>query len=114
MDDGVSGKDVTIYLSYAGAAEPDTVITAGTGGSKTYYAQWSRPCRRRRPPQAGQSGSNAGQQTAPAQSAAPQTPEQWGEAAGRQLGDLGRRPGRQLGELEQAVQLGVEGFRQER
>jgi hypothetical protein len=41
MDGGVSGKSVTIYLSYAGAAEPDTVIAAGTGGSKTYtYAQW--------------------------------------------------------------------------
>lgn len=82
MDGGVSGKSVTIYLSYAGAAEPDTVIAAGTGGSKTYtYAQW-KALQAQKAAAAGQSGSNAGQQTAPAQSAAPQTPEQWGKQQG--------------------------------
>ena len=70
MDDGVSGKDVTIFLYLNGGKTPDMVIVTGSGSPKTYsYADW----------QAAQTAkSSGGTQSA-------QTPgsiEQWGENQG--------------------------------
>ena len=70
MDDGVSGKDVTIFLYLNGGKTPDMVIVTGSGSPKTYsYADWQT---------AQTAKSSGGTQSA-------QTPgsiEQWGENQG--------------------------------
>ena len=70
MDDGVSGKDVTIFLYLNGGKTPDMVIVTGSGSPKTYsYADW----------QAAQTAKGSGG-TQSAQT--PGSIEQWGENQG--------------------------------